>query len=97
MRNGKTRRSFLRTLPLVPVAGASAQQQQMPDQSLKLEGALAEMVQLRYGSYLQAGDMEEIKRGIARMERNAAALAMVKTTNGDAPDFLFHPADTPER
>src|SRR5262249_19215787 len=100
--SGKTRRTFLRTLPVLPVAAApvaaiaAPEQQQPPDASSKLDDALAETVQLRYGAYLQPGDMEEIKRGIARMQRSAVALAQVKTTNGDAPDFLFHPADTPE-
>ena len=52
---------------------------------------LAEDVRLRYGQYLSGNDFDEIKSGIARMLRNAETLAKVKTTNGDAPDFLFHP------
>ena len=98
MRSGKTRRTFLQTLPVLPAAAAGAAAEQQPaEPSSKLDDALAEIVQIRYGAYLQPGDMEEIKRGIARMQRSAAALAQVKTTNSDAPDFLFHPADTPER
>jgi hypothetical protein len=53
--------------------------------------ALAETVRLRYGSYLSEGDMAEIGRGIERMQRSAETRAQVKTTNLDAPDFLFHP------
>jgi hypothetical protein len=54
-----------------------------------------EIVRLRYGSYLAEDDAPEIKRGIERMLRNAEALAKVKTTNGDAPDFLFTPNGGP--
>ena len=54
-----------------------------------------EIVRLRYGSYLAAEDAPEIKRGIERMLRNAETLAKVKTTNGDAPDFLFSPNGNP--
>ena len=93
----KNRRTFLRTLaaaPLVPALAPAAAQDAAPQQHSAQVDALAETVRLRFGSYLAEDDMPEIKRGIERMLRNAEALAKVKISNGDEPDFMFHPRDT---
>lgn len=85
-----SRRNFLRVAAAVPAISsveiAGAQEPVNPQVE-----ALAQDVQLRYGQYLNGEDMADVKRGIARMLRNAETLAKVKTTNSDAPDFLFHP------
>lgn len=95
---GGSRRVFLRQLtasPLVPAALAadavsgSAQAQTPPVSDSAQVDALADLVRARFGSYLAPGDMEGIKRGIERNIRYADALAQVKLTNADEPDFTF--------
>lgn len=87
------RRTFLRAVAATPMLQAlhPLDAQETPRDSPQAD-ALAEGIRLRYGAYLAADDMPEIKRGIERMLRNAETLAKVKTTNSDGPDFLFHPA-----
>lgn len=93
MAKPSSRRNFLRVAAAAPaistvqIAGAQPNQ----DATNPQVEALAESVRLRYGQYLSGEDVADVKRGIARMLRNAETLAKVKTTNGDAPDFLFHP------
>ena len=92
----RNRRMFLRTfgtLPIVSTLPPLSAQDSPPDSPQA--DALMEIVRLRYGSYLAEDDAPEIKRGIERMLRNAETLAKVKTTNGDAPDFLFSPNGNP--
>jgi hypothetical protein len=89
----KNRRTFLRSLPLIPAAGIAVAQDAPSPNAAQID-ALADTVRLRYGQYLVAGDMEEIKRGIERMQRSAEAILKVKVTNSDEPDFSFHPADS---
>jgi hypothetical protein len=94
----KNRRTFLRTLaaaPIFPALASASPQDAAPPQRPSAEvDALAETVRLRYGQYLAEDDMPEIKRGIERMLRNAEALGKIKITNGDEPDFMFHPRDS---
>lgn len=93
--HSKNRRTFLRALaaaPAIPAAAAAAQEAAPAPQSAEVD-ARAELVRLRFGKYLTDDDMPEIKRGIERMLRNAEALSRIKLTNGDEPDFLFHPED----
>jgi hypothetical protein len=94
----KNRRSFLRTLaaaPMLPAVAAASPQDAAPPQRPTAEvDAIAETVRIRFGQYLADDDMPEIKRGIERMLRNAEALAKIKITNGDEPDFMFHPRDS---
>ena len=92
-----SRRTFLRGLaaaPLVPTAAGTASAEAItspaPTNSAQVN-ALADLVRARYGSYLAEGDMEEIKRGIERNLGYARALAQVKLTNADEPDFTFFP------
>lgn len=91
------RRAFLRTLAAAPAITVleplHAQEPSPAPQSAQVD-ALAEVVRLRYGQYLVDGDMPEIKRGIERMLRNAEAINRIKITNGDEPDFMFHPKDS---
>ena len=100
---GGSRRTFLRELSaaqFVPAALATAalpgivesQTPAAPDAAQV--NALTGLVKARFGSYLAQGDMEEIKRGIERNIRYANALAQVKLTNADEPDFTFF-ADGP--
>ena|ERR1043166_9101962 len=97
------RRTFFRTLaaaPLLPGALAALAPAEMAvaqESASPFAGpvdALAEVVRLRFADYLAAGDMDEIKRGIERMLRNAEAISKVRITNGDEPDFMFHPHDS---
>jgi len=94
---GKNRRTFLRTLAAAPMLPAleegNAQDNPASQHSAEVD-ALAEIVRIRFGQYLTPEDMPEIKRGIERSLRNAEALSKVKVTNGDEPDYLFHPRDT---
>ena len=92
----RNRRMFLQafgTLPIVSTLPPLTAQDSPPDSPQA--DALMEIVRLRYGSYFAEDDAPEIKRGIERMLRNAETLAKVKTTNGDAPDFLFSPNGIP--
>jgi hypothetical protein len=92
----RNRRMFLRTFGTLPIVSTllPLSAQDSPPDSPQAD-ALMESVRLRYGSYLAEDDAPEIKRGIERMLRNAETLAKVKTTNGDAPDFLFSPNGNP--
>ena len=98
-----SRRTFLRGLaatPLLPAAVATVslpelvESETLASANAAQVNALAELVRARFGSYLADGDMEEIKRGIERNLRYADALAKVKLTNADEPDFTFF-ADGP--
>ncbi|HEY2014777.1 MAG TPA: hypothetical protein VGH38_14815 [Bryobacteraceae bacterium] len=94
----RNRRAFLQSMAaaplMVPVTeAAQAQVQETPSPFAGQVDALAELVKLRYGKYLAEGDMPEIKRGIERMLRNAETLSKIKISNGDEPDFMFHPFD----
>jgi hypothetical protein len=87
--NKSTRRGAFRglaALPLLP-AVAAAQTPAVSDEA----DALTAFVRLRYGKYLSASEMAEIKGGVERMMRNAEAINRVKITNTDGPDYLFHP------
>jgi hypothetical protein len=92
----RDRRTFLRTLgaaSMIPaLEPADAQVSSPPSQSAQVD-ALAEVVRLRFGQYLADGDMPEIKSGIERALQNAEAINRIKITNGDEPDFMFHPQD----
>ena len=94
MAKPSSRRNFLRVAAAVPAVSsleiAGAQENGNPQVD-----ALAEDIRLRYGQYFSGNDFDEVKRGIARMLRNAETLAKVKTTNSDSPDFLFHPGGGP--
>jgi hypothetical protein len=88
----RNRRTLLQALASAPLVSALQQADAQETSRESARGdALLETVRLRYGSYLAKGDLEEIKRGIERALRNAEALSQVKTTNSDAPDFLFQP------
>jgi hypothetical protein len=92
----KNRRTFLRaiaTAPMIPALGTVYAQEATPPQISAEVDARAEIVRLRFGQYLTDGDMPEIKRGIERTLRNAEAINRIKITNGDEPDFMFHPRD----
>jgi hypothetical protein len=93
----KDRRTFLRVLaaaPMIPAALVPVDAQDVtPPQASAEVDALAELVRLRFGQYLADDDMPEIKRGIERVRRNAQAINRIKITNGDEPDFMFHPRD----
>ena len=102
--NEGSRRTFLRGIaatPLLPVAVATASLPAMADAQTPAAPnepqveALAALVQARFGAYLAPGDMQDIKRGIQRNLRYANALAQVKLTNADEPDFTFF-ADGPQ-
>jgi hypothetical protein len=92
-----SRRSFLQTLPAVPLIPAAIgtavsetpaeAAAPIPDQV----NALAQVVQARFGEYLKGGDLDDIKRVIERNLRYAEAISKVKITNSDEPDFMFHP------
>jgi lipoprotein-anchoring transpeptidase ErfK/SrfK len=92
-----SRRGFLQKLPAAPLlpaaigaAGTAAPTEAaapIPDQV----DALAQVVQSRFGEYLKDGDLNDIKRVIERNLRYAEAIAKVKITNSDEPDFTFHP------
>lgn len=92
----RNRRMFLRTVGTLPIVSALPPlgAQDGPADSAQAD-ALMEMVRHRYGGYFAEDDAPEIKRGIERSLRNAETLAKVKTTNGDAPDFLFSPNGSP--
>jgi len=93
---GKNRRTFLRALAAAPAISATreaAAQDAAPSPESAEVAVRAELVRLRFGKYLNDDDMPEIKRGIERMLRNAEALSRFKLTNGDEPDFMFHPGD----
>ena len=91
----RNRRMFLRTIGTLPVVSTLPLSAQDNPADSPQADALMEMVRHRYGSYFAEDDAPEIKRGIERMLRNAETLAKVKTTNGDAPDFLFSPNGSP--
>ena len=97
------RRTFLRGLaaaPLLPAALGTASVTELSDAQTAAApntaqvDALTEVVRARFGHYLAEGDIEEIKKGIERNIRYADALAKVKLTNADEPDFTFF-ADGP--
>ncbi len=101
--DGGSRRTFLRGItaaPLLPAAIAATSapavaEAQTPATPTDAQvTALADLVRARFGSYLAEGDMEEIKRGIERNLRYSNALAKVKLSNADEPDFTFF-ADGP--
>jgi hypothetical protein len=94
----RNRRAFLQSIAAAPLVAsapvtAQAQAQESPSPLAGQVDAVAELIKLRYGKYLAADDMPEIKRGIERMLRNAETLAKIKITNSDEPDFMFHPFD----
>lgn len=92
-----SRRKFLQALPAAPLipaaigtavtAPSAEAAAPIPDQV----NALAQVVQARFGEYLKAGDLDDIKRVIERNLRYAEAISKVKITNSDEPDFTFHP------
>jgi lipoprotein-anchoring transpeptidase ErfK/SrfK len=96
-KTNRGRRRFLQTIsaaPLIPAAIGTAITETpaeaaapIPDQT----NALAQVVQARFGEYLKAGDLDDIKRVIERNLRYAEAISKVKITNGDEPDFTFYP------
>ena len=92
----RSRRKFLGTVaagPLLPSAlsiRAGRSQENRSGQSIHVD-AMAEIIRLRFGSYMASEDLEKIKRGLERMLRNAEAISKVKLTNSNEPDFMFHP------
>ena len=81
-------------MPLIPAAVEIASSPTSAQAAAPVSdqvNALAQVVQVRFGDYLKAGDMEDIKRVIERNLRYAEAISKVKITNSDEPDFLFHP------
>ena len=87
------RRAFLGKLTALGALGAAAAKPQTPpsaDPSPQAE-TLAQVVRNRFGQYLTAAEMEEVKAGIERNIRNSEAIAKIKITNSDEPDFMFHP------
>ncbi len=96
-----SRRTFLRGIAAAPAIPALIEAEK-PD-TANAQGtshpnaevdAMASLVQIRFGKYLAAGDMKEIKRGLERNLHYSEALAKVKLTNADEPDFIFFP-DSP--
>ena len=79
--------------PLLPAALADLAVAQTPasDSFSEQAEALAQVARLRFGSYLKDGDLSDIKRVIERNLRYADALAKVKISNSDEPDFMFIP------
>ena len=91
----ENRRKFLRAIaaaPMIPALG-TVDAQEATSQASAAVDARAEVIRLRFGQYLADDDMPEIKRGIERLLRNAEAINRIKITNGDEPDFMFHPRD----
>jgi hypothetical protein len=100
---GRNRRSFLKSLaaaPLLPRALVGPQTTTPPAAALPspspspvpgpVAEALAQVVQHRYGSQLEAGDLEEIKKGIEENLQAADRLKKaLKLTNADEPVNLF--------
>lgn len=91
-----SRRNFLKAMPaapLLPAALADLAVAQTPasDSFSEQAEALAQVARLRFGSYLKDGDLSDIKRVIERNLRYADALAKVKISNSDEPDFMFIP------
>ncbi len=90
-----SRRTFLRVVPAATLCTAIQEtapaQNPTPDPLSAQADALAEVARLRYGSYLKEGDLNDIKRVIERNLRYSDALAKVKVSNSDEPDFIFIP------
>ena len=102
---GRNRRSFLKSLAAAPLLPrALVAQQAVPSPAAPLPSpspspspvpgpvaeALAQVVQQRYGSQLEAGDLEEIKKGIEENLQAADRLKKaLKLTNADEPVNLF--------
>jgi hypothetical protein len=97
------RRSFLKSLaavPLLPRAWVGPQASPSPVPALPSPSpspvpgpaaeALAQVVQHRYGSQLEAADLEEIKKGIEDNLQAAERLKKaLKLANADEPVNLF--------
>ena len=73
---------------LAPATAAEPQTQ--ASNSTEVDALMA-IVTSRYGSYLQSGELPMVRRGLERLQRNAAELLKVPIHNADAPDCLFHP------
>jgi hypothetical protein len=91
-----SRRSFLRTVPAAAALCAAVPEPAAPqttsvDPIAAQANALAEVVQLRFGSYLKEGDLSDIKRVIERNLRYGEALSKIPISNSDEPDFMFIP------
>jgi hypothetical protein len=73
-----------------PAPATAAEPQAQASNSTEVDALMA-IVTFRYGSYLQSAELPMVRRGLERLQRNAAELLKVPIHNGDAPDCLFHP------
>jgi hypothetical protein len=76
---------------LAATPGATAAEPQAQASNSTEVDALMAIVTSRYGSNLQGAELPMVRRGLERLQRNAAELLKVSIHNGDAPDCLFHP------
>jgi hypothetical protein len=91
----KSRRSLLKGLAAAPVLPVVLDAQQQPVSGMAAQAdVLTQLVRTRYGEYLSAAEMDEIRTGVERMLRNAETISRVKIGNSDGPDYLFHPHES---
>ena len=71
----------------IPAPATAAEPQAQASNSTEVD-ALMTIVTFRYGSYLQSAELPMVRRGLERLQRNAAELLKVPIHNGDAPGVL---------
>lgn len=97
------RRGFLARVAAVPLAPAALAPQSAPapapaaGEKEGIAEALAEAVKRQFGAHLDAGELEAVKKELARgLERGERLHAQARLGNADGPVGLFE-ARPPER
>ena len=67
---------------------AAAPAPEAPSDTAKL---FAQVIQIRYGAFLDADQMKDVTEEIDQRIAGGAALRKAKLANGDEPDFTFKP------
>jgi hypothetical protein len=94
---GPSRREFAAAAvatAVTPLAAPAAEADQGKSPRLGAADGLSAVVRARYGNYLTAEQLREVRKEIARNQVLAERMRQYKLTNGDEPAFTFH-ADLP--